>query len=369
MLPAAPQPCSGGVTLMLAGDVMLGRGIDQVLPQSCRPELYEPWVRDARSYVRLAERVNGPIPAPIDFSYPWGAALAEFASASLRLVNLETAITTSATPWPDKIIHYRMHPKNVTCLSAAGIDLCVLANNHVLDWGRPGLVDTLDTLDAAGIAHAGAGLDAERANEPAVLPLFDGRSLLVWALGLADSGIPLAWQASAGQSGVNLIDDSSEITAGDIAARKRHGDIVIVSIHWGGNWGYTVPQAHRQLARRLIDGGADLIHGHSSHHPIGFERYRDRPILYGCGDLINDYEGIGGHEAYRPDITMLVGCRWAPGRSAPEALWLTPLRRRRFTLEFASPKEADWLVRKLLDNAPGACPSLERDADGRLHWR
>ena len=138
--------------LFLCGDVMTGRGIDQALPHPVDPVLYEPYVRDAREYVDLAEKANGPIPRPVSFDYIWGDALQELerASVDLRIINLETAITSEETPWPDKGIHYRMHPLNIGCLSAARISACALANNHVLDWGYSGLSETLRSLDAAG---------------------------------------------------------------------------------------------------------------------------------------------------------------------------------------------------------------------------
>jgi poly-gamma-glutamate capsule biosynthesis protein CapA/YwtB (metallophosphatase superfamily) len=83
------------------------------------------------------------------------------------------------------------------------------------------------------------------------------------------------------------------------------GDTVIVSIHWGPNWGYDVPVVHRRFARRLIEEAhADIVHGHSAHHPLGVELHAGRPVLYGCGDFINDYEGISGHEEFRSELTL-----------------------------------------------------------------
>src|SRR5438876_453223 len=157
--------------LFLCGDVMTGRGIDQALPHPVNPVLYEPYVRDAREYVDLAERTNGPIKRPVSFDYIWGEALPELerASVDLRIINLETAITSAETHWPDKGIHYRTHPQNVGCLSAARISACALANNHLLDWDHEGLTETLRTLDAADIAHAGAGHGLEEAAAPAVV--------------------------------------------------------------------------------------------------------------------------------------------------------------------------------------------------------
>src|ERR1043166_4600112 len=157
--------------IFLCGDVMTGRGIDQALRHPVNPVLYEPHVRDAREYVALAEKANGRIPRPLNADYIWGDALRELerAKVDLRIANLETSITSAETPWPYKGIHYRMHPQNIGCLAAAQISACSLANNHVLDWGYDGLSETLKTLDAAGIAHAGAGNDLEEAMQPAVL--------------------------------------------------------------------------------------------------------------------------------------------------------------------------------------------------------
>ena len=112
------------LALWLAGDVMTGRGIDQVLQHPGDPALHQAHVHDARDYVRLAEAVNGPIPAPVPDEHPWGDALATMArhADAPRIVNLETAITRAGEPWPGKGVHYRMHPANIGCLRAARLD-------------------------------------------------------------------------------------------------------------------------------------------------------------------------------------------------------------------------------------------------------
>ena len=117
---------------------MTGRGIDQALPHPAPPVLYESNIRDARDYVRLAERAHGPIPKPMDFASIWGDALDALRSADVRIVNLETCVTSSEDAWPSKEIHYHMSPRNVACLTAAHIDCCCLANNHALDWVMAG---------------------------------------------------------------------------------------------------------------------------------------------------------------------------------------------------------------------------------------
>jgi poly-gamma-glutamate synthesis protein (capsule biosynthesis protein) len=159
----------GLVTLFLCGDVMLGRGVDQILPHPGDPGLREGHTKDARAYVRLAERANGPIPQPASFSWPWGNALAVFevVAPDARVINLETSVTRSADFAPGKPICYRMSPDNLPAVTMAHPDACALANNHVLDLGRTGLAETLDALASAGLPAVGAGRDIAEAWQPA----------------------------------------------------------------------------------------------------------------------------------------------------------------------------------------------------------
>jgi poly-gamma-glutamate capsule biosynthesis protein CapA/YwtB (metallophosphatase superfamily) len=362
------------VTVVLGGDVMTGRGIDQILPCPTTPELHESFVRDAGVYVELAEAVSGPIPRPVDPAYIWGDALGvlERAAPAARVVNLETSVTTAAEPWPGKAVTYRMHPANVGCLAAARLDVCVLANNHVLDYGYAGLEESLATLARAGIRTVGAGRTLAEAQRPAVVDLAGGGRLIVFALAAACSGVPSRWAAGAGRAGVDFVPDTSPATAAEIVARvravKMPGDLVVVSIHWGGNWGYEVPERHVRFAHRLIDGGVDVVHGHSSHHPRPIEVYRDRLVLYGCGDLIDDYEGITGYEEFRDDLVLLYLATLEEG-GALRALRMAPMRIRRMRLQHASADEAEWL-RGRLDrvSAPFGC-RLERGAGEELVLR
>jgi poly-gamma-glutamate synthesis protein (capsule biosynthesis protein) len=364
-------------TLFLCGDVMTGRGIDQILPHPSKPHLHESYVRSALGYVALAERVSGPIPRPVDFAYIWGAALAvlEEVRPDTRIINLETAVTTSEDAWPGKGINYRMHPANVACLTTAGIHCCVLANNHVLDWGYRGLEETLDSVRAAGIPTAGAGLNDAEAAAPAVIELQATR-IQVFAFAMENSGVPRSWATGRNRPGVSFLADLSPQTADAVAqqvrAARRPGDIAVVSLHWGGNWGYDVPQEHRAFARRLIDaGGADVVHGHSSHHPMGIEIYRDRPILYGCGDFLNDYEGIHGHEAYRPELTLMYFATVDSGTGRLSRLMLTPMQIRRFRLNRAPEEEAHWLL-GVLDcecRRLGARVEPQDDGSFEVRWK
>src|SRR3972149_1211931 len=177
--------------LFLCGDVMTGRGIDQILRWPSDPGLHEDWVKSALGYVQLAERKNGPIPRRVPAAYIWGDALAEFErlKPGASIVNLETTATTS-NDWASKGIHYRMPPRNIDCLTAAGIDCCALSNNHVLDWGRAGLEETLAVLHGARIRTPGAGRNREEAGRPAVLEQGSEGRVLVFAFAFASSGGP-----------------------------------------------------------------------------------------------------------------------------------------------------------------------------------
>jgi poly-gamma-glutamate capsule biosynthesis protein CapA/YwtB (metallophosphatase superfamily) len=337
--------------IFLCGDVMLGRGIDQVLPCPCSPELHESYVRSALDYVRLAEQANGSIPSPVDCSYIWGAALDEFdrRQPGVRIINLETSITRSDDVFP-KGINYRMSPENAACLTRAAIDCCVLANNHVLDWGRCGLLDTLATLDRLGIKSSGAGPSATAARRPAVIGC-GGNRVMVFSFASATSGVPRGWAAND-VAGINLLADMSESSIAEaseqIARARRPGDIVVAAIHWGPNWGYEIPEAQRRFAHGLIDrAGVSIIHGHSSHHPKAIEIYRDRLIIYGCGDFINDYEGIKGHEGFRGDLAIMYFARMERDSGNVAGLDMVPLQIRRFRLNRASDEDVDWLMRIL----------------------
>jgi poly-gamma-glutamate capsule biosynthesis protein CapA/YwtB (metallophosphatase superfamily) len=337
------------LTLFLGGDVMTGRGVDQILPHSCLPTIHEPVVSSALEYVVLAEQANGRIPRRVDYAYVWGAAREELhrERPDVRIINLETSVTTSENAYP-KEINYRMHPGNVPVLAAAEIDCCVLANNHVLDWGREGLRETLDSLDRAGIRTAGAGWDLAAAQAPAVLDVGNGCRVLVFAFGTTDSGVPAEWAAAAGRPGVHLLQDFSgaavECIARLVGATKRPGDLAVASVHWGGNWGFDIPPSHRRFAHGLIDqASVDVVHGHSSHHPRAIEVYRGRPIVYGCGDFLSDYEGIRGYEEFRPELVLMYFATIDCFSGRLVRLKLTPLQIRNFRLQHPSSGDRAWL--------------------------
>jgi poly-gamma-glutamate synthesis protein (capsule biosynthesis protein) len=365
------------VSIFLCGDVMTGRGIDQILPCPSEPTIHEPYVKNAHEYVQLAEEINGNIPEPVDFSYIWGDALNVLVqkTPNAKNINLETSITTSNDYWTAKGINYRMNPKNIPCLTTAQIDCSILANNHVLDWGYSGLTETLDTLSKANLEIAGAGQNLREASNPAIIDVSGKGRIIVFAFGSTDSGIPTQWAATETRPGVNLLKDYSLNTLQQIkehvARIKRVGDIVVFSVHWGDNWGYPVPFEHQDFAHRLIDeANIDIIYGHSSHHVKGIEVYAGKLILYGCGDLINDYEGIAGYEEYRGDLSMMYFPTIEIATGNLFELRMVPMHIKRFRVNRAQRNDAEWLGRVLNKQGKklGTSTKLNTEGDLLLSW-
>jgi poly-gamma-glutamate synthesis protein (capsule biosynthesis protein) len=256
-------------TLALTGDVMLGRLVNERLTRM-QPEQV------------------------------WGDVLPHLAQADLRIVNLECALTSHQQPlsrtW--KMFHFRADPEAVRVLQAAHIDACTLANNHTLDHEEQGLRDTLRILDAAGIRHAGAGVNAEEAAAPAMLearlPEEAGDAACRIALLSYTDNEPV-FAAGEDHPGTNYLEVSlDEATmariANDIArARAQGADLVVFSNHWGANFVERPSHRFRSFARRVIELGADIYHGHSAHICQGIEIHRGKPILYDTGNFIDDY--------------------------------------------------------------------------------
>ena len=351
---------------------MTGRGVDQILPRPCAPLIHEPVVRSAKEYVRLAEKANGPVPRAENSSCIWGAALDELrlAGPHLYIVNLETAITRSEH-FLAKGINYRMSPENAECLAAAGIDCCALANNHVLDWGQPGLIETLATLEKLEIKTVGAGTNIVEARTPSVIDFDRNRRVVVYAAALLDSGVFESWVAGKNSPGINVVRELSDASvlgiAGQIAKIRRPGDTVIVSIHWGPNWGFFIPPEQIRFAHRLIDeANVSVVFGHSSHHAKAIEFYRNRLILYGCGDFLNDYEGIDGHEEYRGDLVLLYALNFDTSSNDLSEIELVPFQIRRLQLIRPSRDDVSWLERTLDRECRPFGTSVRLQSSGRF---
>jgi len=266
--PASPLPSptprgtpSEGITLALAGDVMLGRLVNEAI------------------------RAQGP-------RYPWGDALPLVQEADLSLVNLECVIAEGGEPFtPPRVFYFRADPEAIEVLTLAGIDYVTLSNNHALDFQAPALLETIRHLDEHGIAHAGAGSNAEE--EASQYALLEAGGIQVGVVAFADHFREYA--ATESRPGTNIIPITLEdrhfhrVRESIEAARAAGADLVVFSIHWGPNMRHAPTQEFKDFAHEVMDAGADIFHGHSAHVFQGIEIYKGKPIFYDTGDLIDDY--------------------------------------------------------------------------------
>lgn len=301
-------------TLALTGDVMLGRLMNQVLI------------------------TRGP-------AYPWGNTLPLLRGADLTVMNLECVIATSGRPWTrwPKAFHFRADPIALDALQEAGVDFVSLANNHVLDYGEEALLEMLERLDAAGIAHAGAGRNRIEAAAPALLDM-DGLRIGVLAFTDNEPG----WAAGDDRPGTNYLRVTTEpeqferVRHGIAEARRLGAHLVIISNHWGPNMRERPSPEFRDFARAAIDAGADLYVGHSAHLFQGVEIHRGRPILYDAGDFVDDY---AVDPVLRNDRSALVLCTVAA--SGVEDMRLLPVLISEFQVNLATGEEFDATAARL----------------------
>jgi len=249
------------VSIILTGDVMLGRGVNNYLMR------------------------YGP-------TYPWGNMRPTLSGGNLTIANLECVIASGGKPWArwPKVFHFRADPIGITSLKLAGIDCVSLANNHVLDFEEPAMTEMLGLLDNAEIKHAGAGLNLNEAMQPAML---EAHGLRVAVVAFTDN--EPGWAATATTAGTNYIQISTaEKTLKSVRetinrSRAAGADVVIFSIHWGANMVERPSPEFKEFAHAVMDASADVFHGHSAHLFQGIEIWHGKPIIYDAGDFVDDY--------------------------------------------------------------------------------
>jgi len=243
------------VSLCLTGDLMLGRLVNEALLR------------------------HGP-------AYPFGNVLEALHQADLRVVNLECVISDRGRPFSrwEKVFHFRA----LEALQRARINCVVLANNHVLDYEEEAFLQMLELLEQAQIAYVGAGRNLEQARRPAILPAAEVK---VGVVAFTDN--EPGWKAGQNTPGTNylpVVPESVAVLREQIEAARRLGaELVMVSAHWGPNMRLRPPPLFRAFARAVMEAGADVFHGHSAHVFQGIEVYRGKPILYDCGEFVDDY--------------------------------------------------------------------------------
>jgi len=304
--------------IALAGDVMLGRMVDQSVIQN-------------RSVPPRAL---------------WGDVLPIMLTADCRLINLECVISSLGEAWhpATKAFHFRAHPRALEFLQAARIDGVTLANNHVLDFGNDALLECLALLDRAGIKRTGAGATLQDALKPALFGLPQYR---IAVIALTDNEPD--WEAAGTRPGVNyvayhdrgVVEPYRSRMAKVLSSTRRQADLVIVSAHVGPNWG-APSRAIQTLARDLLDMGADFYWGHSNHTPQGIERYKGKAILYSAGDFVDDY-AVDKDE--RNDLSFLFMLEVEKGRIGRIRLY--PVRIEDLGIRLANEQEWQFLKRAM----------------------
>jgi len=244
------------ISIGLVGDVMIGRGVNTAITN--------------KGYI-----------------YPWGNVLPLLKNTDINIINLETALTRSIKK-VFKAFNFKATPDKIKTLTEAGITVTNLANNHILDFSEEGLAETIQTLNAAGIKYAGAGMNDKEAAKPAILAK---KNITIGVLGFTDN--EPGWKAGTSTSGVNYFDisrkDDRNKALQNVVQLRKETDIVIVSIHWGPNMKETPDKHFIDFAHEMIEQGADIIHGHSAHNFQGIEVYSHKLILYDTGDFVDDY--------------------------------------------------------------------------------
>ncbi|CAH1773713.1 unnamed protein product [Owenia fusiformis] len=374
---------SDTINIFLGGNVMIGRGIDQIFPESSDPYIFEKNTQDARDYVKLAIKKNGKFYLEHEkqaIEYIWGYAMKtwEKYKPDVKLINLETTLTTSDTMWPMRPTQLRAHPTNVKSLKIAGIDCCGIANDHALDYGYQGLDETVKVLKEAGIKYTGAGRCTTEAKEPCIFDIADKGRVIIFSLCTHSSGVPNYWAATtSGTTGFGVNTINIDINTTDfinlktqIKEVKKPRDVIILSLHWGEEWNAQIHQSLREFAHRAIDEAeVDAIHGHSTHFPLGIEVYREKLILYGTGDLINDTEGMPGkYEDSQCDLGFMYFAKVNLDTGNLIELRLVPFRIKQFRLCTPNPRDVNLAVNPLRRR----CKEFDTDVipamDGHGFW-
>lgn len=201
--------------------------------------------------------------------------------ADLMCVNNEFTFSTNGSPLEGKTYTFRSNPERVMFLDEMGVDIALLANNHVYDYGEISLLDTLDTLNSAGIKYFGAGKNLEEAMSPVYFEI-DGKTIAYVAASRAEKykKTPQATEDSAGI--LRCYDPALFIEV--IKEADANADFVIANVHWGTEYSTVLEEAQLTTGKQYIDAGADVIIGSHSHCLQGMEYYNGKPIIYSLGN-------------------------------------------------------------------------------------
>ena len=318
--------------IVFIGDVMLGRLVSEQLRFGRQPESC------------------------------WGELLPQLQACDGVIANLECAITAHGTPWlrTPKLFHFGADPGAVDVLKCGNIRAVCLANNHILDFEVTGLTDTLNHLDQAGIAHAGAGRDEEEAFAPARLRFGDS-DILLFAVTDNEPAFA-AGPDTPGTAYVDLAGPAPAIrpTAGAIAHAQRTGsELIILSCHLGPNMVSAPLPAIRAFRCASAANGIHILHGHSAHVIQGVERMGHTLVMHDTGDILDDY---AVDQVLHNDWSFLFTVE--SGSSGPQRLTLTPVVLGLAEIRRASAEEADLICARMMKLSADFGTAMMRTADG-----
>jgi hypothetical protein len=215
--------------------------------------------------------------------YPFQKIQHELLKYDFVFANLEAPVTERGSPFSGKAYSFRMNPAISQCINKLKIDVVSISNNHLMDYGVPGLEDTLSYLQKQGIKYSGGGKNLTEARRPALLK-YGATRMFIFSY---CNRPPNQYYALEGRPGIAPIDTG--MIKSDIAYHKTGNDVALVSLHWGIEQTH-IPQSYQvRIAHEIIDSGADAIIGHHPHWPQGIEIYKGKPIIYSLGNLINGF--------------------------------------------------------------------------------
>jgi len=250
-----------------------------------------------------------------DYFHPFEKITAELKKSDITLVNLEAPLTSRGSEYTDKKYRFRIKPQAAAALKKAGITTVTLANNHSMDYGAEGLLDTLQQLDKSGIGYVGAGADLAAARKPVIYAV---RGTRVAILGYS---LTLPQEFWAGEKRAGTAPLLEKLVKADIAVARKQASIVIVTVHWGEEGTTRLREYQPRLGRMMIDSGADAVIGHHPHILQGVEVYRRGIIFYSLGNF------AFAHKSKIADRTLLVRLRFDGNKRTAELVPVNILHR------------------------------------------
>ncbi|HEV2232079.1 MAG TPA: CapA family protein [Terriglobia bacterium] len=247
--------------------------------------------------VMLSRSVGAKIKEQNDWNYPFEKIADTLRAADLAIANLECPVSDVGRNL-HHLYSFRADPRVIEGLKYAGFGVLGVANNHMYDWDRPALLDTVQRLRAAGLRPVGAGANSLEAHYPVLVNLNGVRLAFLAYVGIE----PKEAEAGPDQPGVAWLD--ADRVLGDIRFARPLADVLIVCLHWGVEYAPRPTRNQVELAHRMIDAGADLVVGGHPHVVQPCEIYHGHWIAYSLGNFIFDQHWPSTHHGIMLKVTL-----------------------------------------------------------------